>query len=303
MGHPDNRLLARVLKEQQWDSKIVDSISDMVCPSCFENQKPRLARPAHISQEREFNDLLMIDGIEWTNQEGIKHLFYHMIDAATNFHIAIPADCRSSSHVIELLKTHWITWAGAPRTLMSDSAGEVCSEEFGTFLQSLDIHSVIIPAEAHWQLGRCERHGAILQNMLDKYQKDQPIRTSNDLREALLQCVQAKNSMSRVHGYTPEILVLGRSRHFPSCNSNEQTGSSEWLSLGEEEESQLESSKFLENLARRETARKAFVSADHDQKLRRALLRQSRPKREIFEKGQWVMFWRHGKVGQPSQYG
>ena len=302
LGHPDNRLLARVLKEQQWDSKIVDSITDMVCPSCFENQKPRLARPAHISQEREFNDLLMIDGIEWTNQEGIKHLFYHMIDAATNFHIAIPADCRSSSHVIELLKTHWITWAGAPRTLMSDSAGEFCSEEFGTFLQSLDIQSVIIPAEAHWQLGRCERHGAILQNMLDKYQKDQPIRTTNDLREALLQCVQAKNSMSRVHGYTPEILVLGRSRHFPSCNSNEQTGSSDWLSLGEEEESQLESSKFLENLARRETARKAFVSADHDQKLRRALLRQSRPKRETFEKGQWVMFWRHGKVGQPSQW-
>ena len=109
LGHPDNRLLARVLKDQQWDSKIVDSITDMVCPSCFENQKPCLARPAHISQEREFNDLLMIDGIEWTNQEGIKHLFYHMIDAATNFHIAIPADCRSTSHVIELLKTHWIT--------------------------------------------------------------------------------------------------------------------------------------------------------------------------------------------------
>ena len=90
---------------------------------------------------------------------------------------------------------------------MSDSAGEFCSEEFGTFLQSLDIQSVIIPAEAHWQLGRCERHGAILQNMLDKYQKDQPIRSTNDLREALLQCVQAKNSMSRVHGYTPEICV------------------------------------------------------------------------------------------------
>ena len=303
LGHPDVRLLTRVLKEQQWDPQIVDKISDMVCPSCYENQKPRLARPAHISPDREFNDLLMIDGVEWTNQEGIKHTFYHMIDAATNFQIAIPAECRSTSHVSELLKTHWITWAGAPRTLMSDSAGEFCSEEFGSFLQSLDTKSVVIPAEAHWQLGRCERHGAILQNMLDKYQKDQPIRTSQDLREALLQCVQAKNSMSRVHGYTPEILVLGRSRHFPSCNSNETTGSSEWLAgESEAEEAKLESSKFLENMARREAARKAFVSADHDQKLRRALLRQSRPSRETFEKGQWVMFWRNGKAGQPSQW-
>ena len=302
LGHPDNQLLARVLKDQQWDSRIIDNISDMVCPACFENQKPRLARPAHISRDREFNDLLMIDGIEWTSQEGIKHLFYHMIDAATNFHIAIPAECRSSQHLIELIKTHWITWAGAPRTLMSDSAGEFCSEEFGQFLQSLDVKSIIIPADAHWQLGRCERHGAILQNMLNKYQTDQPIRNSIDLREALLQCVQAKNSMSRVHGYTPEILVLGRSRHAPACNSNEQHGSSDWLTPGEDEESNLDSARFLENLARREAARKAFVSADHDQKLRRALLRQSRPSRETFEKGQWVMFWRHGKIGQQGQW-
>ena len=302
LGHPDNQLLARVLKDQQWDPRVIDNIVDMVCPACFENQKPRLARPAHISRDREFNDLLMIDGIEWTSQEGIKHLFYHMIDAATNFHIAIPAECRASQHVIELIKTHWITWAGAPRTLMSDSAGEFCGEEFGQFLQGLDVKSVIIPADAHWQLGRCERHGAILQNMLNKYQKDHPIRNSLDLREALLQCVQAKNSMSRVQGYTPEILVLGRSRHAPACNSNEQQGSSDWLTPGEDEETNLESTKFLENLSRREVARKAFVSADHDQKLRRALLRQSRPSRETYEKGQWVMFWRHGKIGQQGQW-
>ena len=138
--------------------------------------------------------------------------------------------------------------------------------------------------------------------MLNKYQTDQPIRNSIDLREALLQCVQAKNSMSRVHGYTPEILVLGRSRHAPACNSNEQHGSSDWLTPGEDEESNLDSTRFLENLARREAARKAFVSADHDQKLRRALLRQSRPSRETFEKGQWVMFWRHGKIGQQGQW-
>ena len=302
LGHPDNRLLTKVLKDQQWDTQIIDKIVDMVCPSCFENQKPRLARPAHISYEREFNDLVMIDGVEWTSQEGVKHLFYHLIDAATNFHIAIPAECRVTSHVIELIKTHWITWAGAPRTLMSDSAGEFCSEEFGNFLQSLDVKSVIVPAEAHWQLGRCERHGAILQNMLDKYQKDQPIRNPQDLREALLQCVQAKNSMSRIHGYTPEILVLGRSRHAPACNSNEQTGSSDWMVPDQDTEVPLEGSRFLENLARREAARKAFVSADHDQKLRRALLRQSRPNRGSFDKGQWVMFWRSGKTGQPSQW-
>ena len=57
LGHPDNRLMSKVLRDQQWDPEVVEKISDMVCPSCFENQKPRLARPAHLTTEREFNDL------------------------------------------------------------------------------------------------------------------------------------------------------------------------------------------------------------------------------------------------------
>lgn len=58
LGHPDNRLFAKVLSEQRWSKECIDGASDMQCPVCFEAQCPKLARPAHLSEPREFNELI-----------------------------------------------------------------------------------------------------------------------------------------------------------------------------------------------------------------------------------------------------
>lgn len=180
--------------------------------------------------------------------------------------------------------------------LLTDSAGEFCSEEFSQFLQANDVKATIVPAESHWQMGRGERHGAIIQGMLDKYQVDHAIRSDEDLREALSQCTMAKNSLSRHKGYSPEILVLGKSRHSPSCNSNEPNDPSEWLSENPD--------LFCQNLKRRESARKAFIIADHDQKLRRAWLRRSRPARQLYGPGGLgdVLATQQGKQPRPMAW-
>ena len=297
LGHPDNKLLQRVLKDQNWEPKIVDSIGDFHCPACFETQRPKLARPGHLSEPREFNDLVLIDGIKWTNKAGKQFYFVHMLDAGTNFQIAFLTDDRSSKSMIEGIKLRWFAWAGPPRQLMSDSAGEFCSEEFCQFLQSHNCRSIVIPAEAHWQLGRCERHGSILQHMLEKYEIDYPIDSDDKMTEALVQCTAAKNSLSRYRGYSPEILVLGKASQIPGCNSNEGQDSSFWDPEGDIVH-QGESLAFQQNLHRREVARQAFISADHSQKIRRAILRRSRPSRDNFHRGQWVMYWRNGQGQQ-----
>ena len=73
---------------------------------------------------------------------------------------------------------------------------------------------------------------------------------------------------------------------YSNCNEDETT--QEWTEQGD-------TSRFQQNLARRITARKAFIDADHDSKVRRAIQRRSRPDRDVFEVGQYVMFWRSGK--------
>ena len=297
LGHPDNKLLQRVLRDQKWEPEIVDSIGDFQCPACFETQRPKLARPGHLTESREFNDLVLIDGIKWTNKTGKQFYFVHMLDAGTNFQVAFLSDDRSSKSMIEGIKLRWFAWAGPPRQLMSDSAGEFCSDEFGQFLQRYNCRSIVIPAEAHWQLGRCERHGAILQHMLEKYEIEHPIDSDEALTEALVQCTMAKNSLSRHRGYSPEILVLGKASQIPGCNSNEDQDASRWDPEGDITH-EGESTVFQKNLQRRETARQAFIAADHSHKIRRAILRRSRPSRDNFQRGQWVMYWRNGQGSQ-----
>ena len=297
LGHPDNKLLQRVLKDQNWEPNIVDSIVDFHCPACFETQRPKLARPGHLSEPREFNDLVLIDGVKWTNKTGKQFYFVHMLDAGTNFQIAFLADDRSSKSMIEAIRHRWFAWAGPPRHLMSDSAGEFCSEEFGQFLQTHNCRSIVIPAEAHWQLGRCERHGSILQHMLEKYEIDLPIDDDHMMSEALIQCTNAKNSLSRYRGYSPEILVLGKATQIPGSNSSEDPDSAFW-DPDENLDHEGEGTVFQKNLHRREVARQAFISADHSHKIRRAILRRSRPSRDNFHRGQWVMYWRNGQGQQ-----
>lgn len=286
LGHPDNVTLGNVLRDQGWLSETVDSLSDMHCPTCFERQRPKISRPAHIHEPREFNDLISI-AVEWSNQNGDQFLFYHILDSAANFQIAFVPPNRQSGEIIKGIKEQWMSWAGPPKRIMTDSAGEFCSDEFAEFVKQFEIRTFVIPAEAHWQLGKCERHGAILQGMLDKYQADHSVTNSEEFLDALQHCVSAKNSLSRHRGFSPEILVLGKSRHDPFSNCSEEA-SKEWTEQGD-------TSRFHQNLARRVAARKAFIDADHDMKVRRAIRRRSRPDRDVFEVGQYVMFWRNGK--------
>ena len=307
LGHPDSTLLGNVLKDQKWPPEAIEGIKDMHCSACFERQKPRLARPSHLGEPRQFNDLVAIDSIKWTNAQGQHFLFYHIIDTGSNYHVAIPCEHRPNSEQLsQLFNKYWINWAGPPKMLLHDSAGEFCSEEFARYLQGYDFRSSTIPAEAHWQLGRCERHGAILQAMLEKWQVHHPISCFSDFEMALSHNVAAKNSLSRHRGYSPEILVLGKSRHVPACNTNEEVGPADWLADNASNSSvhthDAEVQSFMRNLSMREQARIAFVKADHDMKLRRSLLRRSRPDRGQFLPNQWVMYWRSGKGTLPGSW-
>ena len=88
-------------------------------------------------------------------------------------------------------------------------------------------------------MGKCERHGALLQGMLNKYQVEHPIVNEKDFDNALSQLVTAKNSLSCHRGYSPEILVLGKSRHVPACVSNDDEEAADWLDpLGSDPEMQ-----------------------------------------------------------------
>ena len=61
----------------------------MHCETCAKTRKPTKARPSTLKGNLDFNYRVHIDGINWTNSEGQMFHFYHVIDAGSNFHVAL----------------------------------------------------------------------------------------------------------------------------------------------------------------------------------------------------------------------
>ena len=298
LGHPGVRKMRIALESQGVDQKVLDALDDYHCSTCHEMQRPKMARPSHLPDIREFNDCVGCDGIKWTSESGKHFFFYHYIDAATNFHLANHTHRTDAEGAFESLRSTWVQWAGPCKELVIDGDSAVCSEQFSNLAQGLNIRLRAVAAYAHWQLGKTERHGEILQEMLRKYDHEHPIQSSEEFVKALTQCCNAKNALSRHKGYTPEILVLGKSIQIPGVNSADQVDASHYLA----ENQTPEGIAFRESLARRESARRAFVAADHDDRLRRAMLRKHRPHRGQLTRGTPVMFWRCGNGQLPGRW-
>eukprot|EP00435_Cladocopium_sp_Y103_P025644 s3158_g6.t1 len=291
LGHPSPDKLLRFLNEQGAKPEILAGARDMCCDTCVETQnRPKLPQPSRIHEALDFNDLVGADGAYWTNASGKTFHFTHFIDEATLYHVGA-VSARKVEDQIRVFLQAWVQWAGPCQTLYLDPAGEYISEEWAAVLQSEGIRVAMTAAEAHWQNGRAEAHGRIVKNMLTRMEKDHQIETVEEFSRCLRQAFAAKNSLSRVNGFTPEQCLLGKSRRLPGFVVSDSDLSGHSLA-----ESQLpEGVKFRESLQRRESARKAFVQADNDSSFRRALLRQSRPGKVEYEKGDWVLYWRRSK--------
>ena len=190
----------------------------------------------------------------------------------------------------------WFQWAGAPGEILIDAATEFTSDAFAEFAQSHDIKVTTISAEAHFQNGKAERHGAVLQHMLSKFELERELNTYKDVQQALWFCVQAKNACGLRKGYAPEVLVLGKHTRLPGSVVD---GINLPAHLLADSDTAL-GIKFKRQLAYRETARRSYHSADNDAALRRSVLRRSNPHRGSYCPGEWVMVWKEGKGALPG---
>ena len=229
LGHSSVAKLQAVLRSQGYDDKLVQGLSDFHCGTCHELQEPRIARPAHLSEPREFNDCVGCDLVTWTAKSGKTYQFLHCIDVATSFQIAQPVFQTDATSLFDVLKTHWFAWAGPCRQMVIDNGSAVCAEQFSQYAQGMDIHLRVVAAYARWQMGKVERRGEILQHMLERFDQDTPVENDDQIKDALLHLCNAKNSMSRTKGYSPEILVLGKSRALPGGLPDEMPQASHYL--------------------------------------------------------------------------
>ena len=291
LGHPDPEKFCRFLLERGAKPEIVEGAKDMCCDTCVETKTgPKLSQPGKIHPNLDFNDVVGADGAYWRNKNGKVFHFMHFIDESTLFHVGGLSERKVESQ-IQTYQEIWVQWAGPSRMLYLDPAGEYVNDAWAASLQSDGTKVSMTAGEAHWQNGRSEAHGKIVKTMLTRMERDCDIGTEAEFSRCLRQVFNAKNSLSRINGFTPEQCLLGKSRHLPGSIMSDPDASSHALA----DSDTPEGLRFRQDLMRRELARKAYVQADNDSAFRRALLRQSRPGKVEYEQGDWVLYWRRQK--------
>lgn len=288
LGHPAPDRLKTLFQQQGYSKNIIDALNDFQCSTCIMTSKPKLSRPASIKDTLDFNDRIAMDGLKITTAQNQVFHLYHIIDIGTSFHAAIIAPSRSSEDAIQALIQAWLSWAGAPLELIVDSASELNSESFANFLQKYNIRCHTVAPDAHWQNGRAERHGAVLEDMIQRVDKEFPILNYSDLQRQLWHIVQAKNSCSLRKGFSPETLVFGKNARLPGSICGDDQIPAHCLADAETGAGVA----FRDQLMIREAARRAFHQADNSSALRRALLRRNRPSRGEYQPGEWIMMWK-----------
>ena len=299
LGHPGHAKLTEFCRQLQCPERILKAIRDIQCSVCQESRGPVISRPSAIHEPCDFGDVVSMDGITWTNSQGSQFHFYHFLDQSTMFNTAVVSPGHTTDHACRALLTGWFNWAGPPNLLCVDAATELNSDEFSSFLQRHSVKCRTCAAEAHWQNARTERHGGILQLMLNKVDPEQPITTYEQMSAALSHVTSTKNQWSRHRGFPPEMLVFGKGVRVPGSVTSDPTVAAHAAALS----NQPDGMRFRQDLALRESARKAFAMVDNDQTLRRAIVQRSRPHRGFYEKGEWVMMWKKKGEAEGSWIG
>lgn len=258
-------------------SKIVDSVSH-ACDICKRFRKPPPRPAVGFPLATDFNETVAMD-IKFINGEPVLHL----IDHATRYSSGCRVRNKKPETIVQAILSHWIRIFGCPKQFLSDNGGEFVNQEFLEMCEKFNIICKTTAAESAWSNGLCERHNAVIGDMVSKIIAES--QCSLDL--AIPWAICAKNALSNVFGFAPNQLVFGGNISLPSVHSDKpsaqnSTGTSTWIS------------KHLIALHR---ARQAFIAQESCEKLRRALNKQTRSFSDmVYQNGDDVYYKRNNNT-------
>ena len=132
------------------------------------NQRPTPALPANTTRLCQFNEKLGLD-VKYLPgwNPGQKVACVNLVDYASSFQVMVPIGRRETGELLrQALLDKWLAWAGPPQALRLDPARPNLGNMLSDFCNNHGIAVEQTPAEAHWQLGKVERHGQWFQRIL-----------------------------------------------------------------------------------------------------------------------------------------
>ena len=294
MGHPMAATLGKMLADAGASDEMISCALRYSCGTCHNMTGPRTRRPAAVPRTRTFNEIILVD-TNFITIGDTQYMLYHMVDDATRFHVCDVVSQQTGKALFQSIMNSWIRWAGAPRFLIADPLPSQAGREFNDLLGAQGTTVLIGAAEASWTRGVVERHGDYLRRMVSKLLTDGV--TLPDMQTVVSHLCAAKNMMSRIRGYSPSQWVLATQPRLPESLmiEDEADDAIPFRHVAEDD-----TSEFANTIRLRDAARRAFVAADTDARLRRAAAARTRPDRLIYSTGDRVYFWRDGSWNPQS---
>ena len=160
-----------------------------------------------------------------------------------------------------ILKTtfkSWILIYGAPEKFLAENRGEFANSKFTNMAESINITIKVTLAESPFSNGLVERHNFIITDMMDNILEESQ---HLDMNLILAWCLNAKNSLANLHGFSPFQLVFGQNPKLPSTFTDKPPV------LIQHDTSTI----LTDNLTALHKARQAFILSESSEKIRRAL--------------------------------
>ena len=290
-GHPSNPVLARTLRLGGAIPEVVDAAKRVSCPVCDRNQPPKQPPRTTVKRAQEFNEILGLDVFFIRDKADYQHLILSMVDQASTYHVMKVIPDKNSETVAAGMMELWVGVFGAPETLQVDQGKEFVGD-FAVASECLGSTLKVIPIDSPWKNGVTERHGGIAKQILYKLVDQMSVTDEFVFQMCVAAAAQAKNSLSRVCGYSPVQWVLGKepSTAFSVLDSPHQLACHDRL---------LRGGKFAIQSQIREAARVAWIQLDNSDRFRRAILRNPTLQRQSFFPGEQVFIFQYGEWRGP----
>eukprot|EP00971_Amphidinium_carterae_P335324 6471125-Amphidinium_carterae.1 len=286
LGHLSKRELTRLLSSHGASSITLEAVTKLECDTCTRAKSvpPSRAASAPTQPAPCFGDHSQCDFFHCVDLAGVSHTILGVIDSASHLHVARRVHEKAAEPTLHALLSSWITPFGVPVEIKADldpAFRGKCTEG----LAILGVEVLHVPAEQHSQLGRIERHNAVLRTALLKLIDDQGVARGEELDIVLAAATHAKNHLMRKAGVSPFVAAFGRLPRIPGelfADGDQFAG----IALTENE--QIRRAMHL-----RLAAQKVMLDVQQLEALRAAILRKSLPGHDVnFQPGQRVAFFR-----------
>ena len=156
------------------------------CDVCASYRKSAIKPIVSMPLANDFNEVVALDLKFYKGK-----IVLHLIDHLSRFSAAAVVKSKKPNEIIAKVFQCWIS--------IFDNRGEFVNSEFLELCESFNIVVLTTAAESPWSNGLCERHNAVLADMLDKIIEERQC----DLETAICWAVHAKNSCQTFMGSRP----------------------------------------------------------------------------------------------------